>query len=147
MKLQYWKRWFWPGLSGALALALVWTLWTNHLLRENVALYKRVVTVQEEWCQGVQGVNDLCEATIVDIGARLGLDTEWMPLVTTALWRRASGGVSIKRARAGLGAPSWQKHGPLSGGFGDDGEVPTGIGGGTEADERAPAKPRVKRRK
>lgn len=136
------KRWGWPILSGGLALALGMTLWTNTLLRENAALCKRVATIQEEWCQGVQDVNTVCEATIVDIGARLGLDTDWAPLVTTAMWRRSMGSVSIRKARAEVGAPSWQKAKPLGGP-----SVQEGMGGGTEADERDLAKLKAKRRK
>ena len=107
-------------------MVLCWSLWTTSLLRENAALCKQVVTIQETWCQGIQDVNVVCEETIVDVAGRLGLDTEWMPLVTTALWRRASGGAGIRKARETMGAPAWQREPPLG----------SGIGGGTDEDER-----------
>lgn len=139
MTTQHWKRRFWPGLCGALTLALIWALWTNHLLRENAALCKRVVTVQDEWCDGLRGVNRVCEEALVDVASRLGLDTEWMPLVTTALWKRATQGMNVRRARAELGATAWQKDPPLGWAQAEDG-LEAGIGGGTEEDDRLPMK-------
>jgi hypothetical protein len=126
------KRWIWPALCAVLSLALAWALWTNHLLRGHVALCNRAVAVQAEWCDGLKQVNELCEGALLDIGARLGLDTAWMPLVTTALWKRAAKGVGVSKARAVLGASAWQKDPPLGGESG----VGSGMGGGEDADER-----------
>jgi hypothetical protein len=141
MRLQQCKRWFWPVVSGVLALALAWTLWTNHLLRENTALCNRVVTVQAKWCDGLKQVNALCEQSFTDLASRLGLDTEWMPLVTTALWKRATMGMSIRKARAELGATAWQKDPPLGWPQAGDG-IEAGIGGGSDEDDRLPMKRR-----
>ena len=130
------KRWFWPGVSGVLALALAWVAWTNGLLHENAALCRETVAVQREWCAGLQDVNAVCEATIVDVAIRLGLDTDWMPLVTTALWRRASDDLDVRKARRELGAKHWQKASPLA-----------GIGGGDDTEPEVPVPTKPKRRK
>lgn len=98
------KRWGWQ--VACLSLAIGWgiTVWVNGTLRERVKLLDRVVTVQEQWCDGLGRVNAVCEKTLVDMAMRLGLDDELMPLVTTALWNRSMPYVPVRKALQKLGA-------------------------------------------
>jgi len=70
-----------------------------------VALLKSVATLQERWCDGLGKVNTLCEETVGDLANRLGLDQDFLPLVTTALWRRAMDHTTVNRARRLLAKP------------------------------------------
>lgn len=100
----------------AIALALVAGVAAHRrtaLLEEKVRLLERVVDVQDRWCSGLGEVNLACEESFTEIAARLGLDARWMPLVNTAMWRRATRGKSIARARRELGASRWQSDPPL----------------------------------
>ena len=118
------KRWFWPICAVTLAIGWLWTATLNQGLREQVALLKSVAGLQERWCDGLGRVNTLCEETIVDLAARLGLDQDFMPLVTTALWRRSMDHMTVNKARRRLGAPT------VSSGLLDDPKA--AIGGGEE---------------
>jgi len=115
------KRWY------LLALALVVLIYDDIDLRLHARLLTRVVTIQEQWCEGLGRVNKVCEKTMADLAARLGLDTDFMPLVTTAIWNRAVPKISVTRARRKLGASE------VSRGVLDSHRV--GIGGPSEADE------------
>jgi hypothetical protein len=77
-------------------------------LQEQTRLLKQTVAIQTKWCEGLGKVNSVCANVIVDIGERLGLDQESMPLVTTALWDRAIQ-MPVRKARAKLGAPRVSK--------------------------------------
>lgn len=83
------------------------------LLKERLVLLERVVEVQDRWCEGLGEVNQVCEASFLEIAQRLGLDTQWMPLVNTALWKRAAETKSVAQARRELGAARWRQHPPL----------------------------------
>jgi hypothetical protein len=98
------KKYCWPAL--ALIFALLWahTLWINNNLREQNTLLKRLDAVTLTWCEGVHRVNTVCEGAFIDVLQRLGLDNEMMPLVTTALWKRATGGYPVSKARQEWGA-------------------------------------------
>jgi len=96
------KRLFWPIAAVALAVALLWTATVNQGLRDQVALLNRVAGLQGRWCTGLGQVNTVCEETLADLADRLGLDKDFMPLVTTALWRRSMGGVTVNGARRTL---------------------------------------------
>jgi hypothetical protein len=99
------KRWVLPALCLTLAIGWAWTATLNDGLREQVSLLKRVAEVQGRWCAGLGEVNTVCEETMVDLAARLGLDSEFMPLVTTALWRRTMPRVTVNKARHLLVSP------------------------------------------
>jgi len=98
------KRYGWPVL--ALIFAMLWahTLWINKNLREQNTLLKRLDAVTITWCDGIQRVNAICEGQFIEVLQRLGLDNEMMPLVTTALWKRATGGYPVSKARQVMGA-------------------------------------------
>ena len=98
------KRLFWPIVAVALAVALLGTATVNRGLRDQVDLLNRVAGLQERWCTGLGQVNTVCEETLVDLADRLGLDKDFLPLVTTALWRRSMGDVTVNRARRTLKA-------------------------------------------
>ncbi len=98
------KRLFWPLMAVALAIALLWTATVNQGLRDQVALLNRVAGLQARWCEGLGAVNTVCEETLVDLADRLGLDKDFMPLVTTALWRRSMAPVTVNKARRTLKA-------------------------------------------
>lgn len=100
------KRWLWPALCLSLVIGWAWTATLNVGLRDQVASLKQVVQVQDRWCEGLGKVNTLCEETMVDLAMRLGLDQDFMPLVTTALWRRSMDHVPVAKARRLLAAPS-----------------------------------------
>lgn len=123
-----WRKWAWPTVCGTLALAWLVTLWTNANLRERNRLLGRVATIQEEWCDGLGRVNEVCEATLTEMAIRLGLDADYHPLVTTALWQRAMRHTSVRQARRGLGAPNVSR-----GALGD----PRSAMGGPSEDEEA----------
>ena len=133
--MSKYKRWLWPALCLSLAVGWAWTGTLNDGLREQVSDLKRLVAIQDRWCEGVGQVNELCEETMVDLGQRLGLDQDFMPLVTTALWRRSMSHVTVNKARRLLGAPA------VSSGLLDDPKA--AIGGG---DEELPTKKLRKRR-
>jgi len=118
------KRWLWPVLCASLVIGWAWTATLNEGLREQVASLKQLVQVQDRWCEGLGKVNTLCEETMVDLAVRLGLDQDFMPLVTTALWRRSMPHVTVNKARRLLGAPV------VSSGLLDDPKA--AIGGGDE---------------
>ena len=99
------KRWLWPLCSLTLAIGWLWTATLNLGLREQVALLKSVAGLQERWCDGLGAVNQLCEETMVDLATRLGLDQDYLPLVTTALWRRSMDHTTVNKARRRLSAP------------------------------------------
>ena len=120
------KRWLWPALCLSLAIGWAWTATLNAGLREQVASLKQVVRVQEQWCDGLGQVNKLCEETMVDLAVRLGLDQDFMPLVTTSLWRRAMDHTTVNKARRLLGAPA------VSTGLLDDPQAALGGGGDDE---------------
>jgi hypothetical protein len=75
-------------------------------LRDRVADLEALNHLQDQWCGGVERVNYLCETQWVDMLQRLGLDSKMMPLMSTALWRRATGHFSILKARKVLGGDS-----------------------------------------
>jgi len=119
------KRWGWPVLCLSLAIGWGITVWTNGNLRERVRLLDRVVMVQEQWCDGLGKVNEVCEKTLVDMAMRLGLDDELMPLVTTALWNRSMPYVPVRKALQKLGATRKSLPDPKA-----------ALGGPLESDER-----------
>lgn len=114
------KRWLWPALCGSLAVGWAWTATLNAGLREQAASLKQVVDVQDRWCEGLGRVNAVCEQTMVEMAQRLGLDQDYLPLVTTALWRRSMDRTSVNKARRLLGAPT------VSAGLLDDPKAPMG---------------------
>ena len=94
-------------MRSAFALVLIGlgiALYSNHELRKQNVLLTRLVDIQETWCTGLGEVNDLCEQTLADISLRLGLDRDYLPLATTAIWRRAMRPVTVTKARKQLGA-------------------------------------------
>lgn len=129
------KRWLWPALCLSLVIGWAWTATLNAGLRDQVASLKQVVQVQDRWCEGLGKVNALCESTMVDLAVRLGLDQDFMPLVTTALWRRSMDHTPVNKARRLLGAPA------VSSGLLDDPKA--ALGGG---DDELPAKRGRKRK-
>jgi len=128
------QHWFWPATCLLLAGALASTLWTNHLLRENASVYRQALDIQTQWCDGLGEVNQLCEQSMVDLASRLGLGTDWAPLVSTALWKRATGNMGIAKARKKLHAPKQQNALPMGWPEVEDANL-AGIGGGLESDE------------
>lgn len=98
------RRWGWPVVCGALLLALFVQHIRYAALRENHDLLQRLDSLQVRWCEGVERINKVCEGQFIEIMQRLGLDREMMPLLTTALWKRATNNFSVRRARAQLGA-------------------------------------------
>jgi len=106
-----WKRWLtryglgvWGLVTFSLALMLFLEFQKNGMLQEKVQLLERLDALTAEKCEGVHRVNAVCEEALLDIGMRLGLDNDMMPLVTTALWKRATHGERISHARERLGA-------------------------------------------
>jgi hypothetical protein len=97
------KRWVWPTIAVTLSVGWLWTATLNQGLREQVALLKSVAGIQARWCEGLGQVNTLCEETISDLATRLGLDQEFLPLVTTSLWRRTMP-ISVNKAKRMLQA-------------------------------------------
>ena len=121
------KRWLWPVLCATLAIGWAWTATLNQGLRDQAASLKQVVQVQERWCDGLGKVNTLCEETIVDLAVRLGLDQDFMPLVTTALWRRSMDHTTVNKARrllAELGKTPVMLDDPKAAIGGGDDELP-----------------------
>lgn len=62
---------------------------TNTQLREQAALQKRVMNVQDVWCEGIQEVNVVCESWVVMMIERLGLDEGTIPVLTSAMKSRS----------------------------------------------------------
>jgi hypothetical protein len=100
------KRWLWPALCASLAVGWAWTATLNDGLRGQVSALRQVTEIQDRWCTGLGEVNTVCEETLADLAGRLGLDRDFMPLVTTALWRRSMPRVTVGKARRLLGGPS-----------------------------------------
>jgi len=94
---------------GFLVFTWVGTLGAYLQLSAHVRTLQQLVDLQSRWCDGVGKVNQVCEATLVDLGSRLGLDQDYLPLVTTALWRRTMGTVTVARARRSLEVPATGK--------------------------------------
>ena len=92
---KHWKRW------AVLALAISWAviLIVNHQQRARIETLMELVQIQKELNQGLGEVNQVCEVTLMDLSSRLGLDNAWLPLVNTALYRRAAPGYTIEAAR------------------------------------------------
>lgn len=114
------KRWVWPAVCLSLVIGWAWTATLNAGLREQVASLKQVAALQHRWCEGLGQVNTVCEETLVDLAQRLGLDQDYLPLVTTALWRRAMDRTPVNKARRLLIAPT------VSAGMTDDPKPPIG---------------------
>ena len=93
------KQWLWLVLCATLAIGWAWTATLNQGLREQVGDLRRVADIQDQWCEGLGKVNGLCEETLADLAVRLGLDQDFMPLVTTALWRRSRDHTTVNKAR------------------------------------------------
>ena len=95
---------FWPWVSGALAITLV----AQHLyygsIRERADLLEQLAVLQNRWCEGVERINHVCEEQFVEVMQQLGLDNKLMPLMTTALWKRATGNFRVSQARRRFGA-------------------------------------------
>lgn len=98
------RRWGLPALCVLLGLTgLVQQVWIG-TLRESNDLLRRYAMLQTQWCSGVERVNRLCEEQFIEIMQRLGLDNEMMPLLTTALWKRATANFPVSKARQLMGA-------------------------------------------
>jgi len=69
---------------------LYYEIQTNRLLRENIALRIRVNEVERTYCLGVHRVNDLCERVVVDLMQRIGVVPDAAPVLTHAVWKRAT---------------------------------------------------------
>lgn len=84
-----------------LALTVGWYVehQSHALLKENMALAKRALVAQDELGNHIRHVNNVCIGQWVETMQRLGLDDEMMPLVTTALWKYATGNFRVSEAR------------------------------------------------
>lgn len=105
--------WCWRLSFVSVSVVAVAMTWRASLLKDRIDALERVVSIQDEWCDGLSRVNDVCEASFREVAQRLGLDDKWMPLVNTALWKRAAGEKTIAQARRQLGASRWQKDEPM----------------------------------
>ena len=64
----------------------------NLLLKELVSTMKSLRQVETTYCVGVHRVNALCESAVIELMARLGVSPEAAPVLTTAVWKRATHG-------------------------------------------------------
>jgi len=103
MKLSTGLKWIWPVLCLGLTSMLWVTVEGNQLLRERLRMAKLELVLQARECSGIRRDNIIWATTFKELGTRLHVDTTWMPMMATAIWRQtgepASGDTIMKELR------------------------------------------------